>query len=207
MSRTPVTASPPDGVLTVDSFHELFVHNPLPMWLFDKLTLRFVEVNEAAVQQYGWSRDEFLQMTLADIRPPEDLPRLLEATRVSREAPASSGFRRSQGWRHRHKDGSTVWVDIYSHDFWHGNQLMRLAMIHDVTELKQAAEQLEQKSAFFSQLFHNSPEAIVMLDGADRVLDANRAFLQMRTCAAVSSTSWWCRQSAVTRPARCPRRC
>lgn len=55
----------------------LFDANPVPMWVFECSTLRFLAVNEAAVRQYGFSRDEFLGMTLADIRPSEDLPRLL----------------------------------------------------------------------------------------------------------------------------------
>ena len=118
-------------------------------------------------------------MTLADIRPAEDLPRLIEATSASREAPVSSGFRRSQGWRHRTKSGEVIWVDIYSHDFWHGDKLLRLAMIHDVSELKLAAERLQQQTAFFGQLFHNSPEAIVMIDADERVIDSNRAFQEL----------------------------
>ncbi|HUP92216.1 MAG TPA: EAL domain-containing protein [Solimonas sp.] len=158
------------------SFHELFVNNPLPMWLFDKESLAFVDVNGAAVQHYGYSREQFLLMTLNDIRPPEDVPRLLETIEHGRSAGSPPGFSRSQDWRHRLADGSTIWVDIYSHDFHFGDRLLRLAMVHDITELKLSTERLQQQAAFFSQLFHNSPEAIVMLDEKDCVVDANRAF-------------------------------
>ena len=58
------------------SYKLLFEHNPLPMWVFDRETLRFLEVNEAAVQQYGFDRDEFLSMTIRDIRPDEDMASL-----------------------------------------------------------------------------------------------------------------------------------
>ena len=56
----------------------LFFNNPLPMWIYDLETLAFLEVNNAAIAKYGYSRDEFLSMTIKDIRPPEDVPRLLE---------------------------------------------------------------------------------------------------------------------------------
>jgi len=78
----------------------LFANNPLPMWIYDLQTLRFLEVNDAAVAYYGYSRDEFLNMTLVDIHPPEDVPRLLQD--VARERPV---LQFSGHWRHRRKDG------------------------------------------------------------------------------------------------------
>lgn len=160
------------------AFHELFFRNPLPMWLFDKESLRFIEVNPAAERQYGWSREEFLGMTLADIRPPEELPRLLDVLRKPAGAPDAES-RRSAGWRHLRKDGGLMWVDVYSHDFHLGERLVRLAMVHDVSGLKEVMERLELQSAYYSQLFHNSPEAIVLLDEQDQVTDANHAFERM----------------------------
>ncbi|HVT35593.1 MAG TPA: diguanylate cyclase, partial [Nevskiaceae bacterium] len=161
------------------SFRELFVRNPLPMWLYDKDSLRFLEVNEAAVRIYGYSRAEFLSMTLADIRPKDDLPRMHNYLRRLHAEPAKPGYHRAPGWRHLRKDGVLMWVDTYSHDFWYGEHLVRLVQVHDVSALKQAAERLAEQSAFFSQLFHNSPEAIVMLDEHDVVVDANAAFEQL----------------------------
>ncbi|MFZ0998081.1 MAG: PAS domain-containing protein, partial [Candidatus Sulfotelmatobacter sp.] len=60
---------------------KLFDNNPHPTWVFDRETLRFLAVNDAAVHQYGYSRDEFLAMTLKDIRPPEDVPALVETVK------------------------------------------------------------------------------------------------------------------------------
>lgn len=165
--------NPPPGHDPV--FRDLFVKNPLPMWLFDSDTRRFLEVNEAAVTRYGYTRDEFLLMTLDDIRPKEDLERLHEAL-SNRSQDSSGGYRRSPGWRHVLKDGTIIWVDIYSYDFKYGDRLVRLVMVHDVTDLKQASERLTRQGAYFRQLFENSPEAIVMLDHEDRIADANRAF-------------------------------
>jgi diguanylate cyclase (GGDEF)-like protein/PAS domain S-box-containing protein len=170
---TPPSKTPPPGHDPV--FHDLFVMNPLPMWLFDSETLRFLEVNQAAVKRYGYTRDEFLLMTLEDIRPKEDVERLHEALR-NRPQDAAAGYRRSPGWRHLLKDGTVIWVDIYSYDFKYGDRVVRLIMVHDVTDLKHAAERLNRQGAYFRQLFENSPEAIVMLDHEDRIADANHAF-------------------------------
>src|SRR5438093_1450170 len=61
------------------SFRLLFASNPLPMWVYDTATLQFLEVNDAAVSHYGYSRDEFLRMRITDIRPEEEVPRLTDA--------------------------------------------------------------------------------------------------------------------------------
>src|SRR5688572_30082732 len=153
-------------------FQDLFVKNPLPMWLFDTGTLRFVEVNEAAVAKYGWSRQEFLLMTLNDIRPVEDVTRL--QGHLSTPRPDNNGsYRRSPGWRHKTKAGDILWVEIYSYDWDYGERPVRLIQVHDVTDLKHVSERLTEQSTYFRQLFENSPEAIVMLDNEDRVVHAN----------------------------------
>ena len=64
-----------------DVYRFLFEQNPTPMWIYEIGTLRFLEVNETATRRYGYTRDEFLAMTIADIRPAEDLPRLNEMVR------------------------------------------------------------------------------------------------------------------------------
>ena len=159
-------------------FRDLFVLNPQPMWLFESGTRRFLEVNQAAIQRYGYTRDEFLLMTLDDIRPPEDAQRL--HTELRDHPPGSAaGYRHSPGWRHRLKDGTVIWVDIYTRDFQYGERLVNLVMVHDVTELKLASERFNRQGEYFRQLFENSPEAIVMLDHEDRISDANSAFVSL----------------------------
>jgi len=64
------------------NFELLFSHHPHPMYVVDAVTFQILEVNDAAVQSYGYSRDEFLQMNAKDIRPPEDVPRLLEVMKT-----------------------------------------------------------------------------------------------------------------------------
>ena len=80
----------------------LFSANPYPMWVYDCVTLRFVSVNDAAVRTYGFSREEFLGMTVLDIRPPEEKPTLLDYVNHIHLGINDSGL-----WRHRRKDGSS----------------------------------------------------------------------------------------------------
>ena len=87
-----------------------FARNIYPMWVFDRETLAFVDVNDAAVQQYGYSRREFLRMTIADIRPPEDVPVLLRQTQELRPKGPSTGA----NWRHRDRNGMVFPVAITS---------------------------------------------------------------------------------------------
>src|SRR6202044_1562737 len=82
---------------------KLFDNNPHPTWVFDRETLRFLAVNTAAIRKYGYSRDEFLAMTLKDIRPSEDIPALLETVKTLGE-----GNESSSAWRHRLKDGTII---------------------------------------------------------------------------------------------------
>ncbi|HMM36657.1 MAG TPA: PAS domain S-box protein, partial [Thermoanaerobaculia bacterium] len=110
-------------------YRMLFEDNPAPMWVFDVETLRFLAVNTAAVGLYGYSRDEFLGMTLREIRPPEDGPALQADVHVPR-----TGVRSSGPWRHRTKDGRTLFVEIVTHDVAYEGRAARLVLVGDVTE-------------------------------------------------------------------------
>ncbi len=123
------------------SFRLLFDSNPLPMWVFDRETLRFLEVNGAAVAHYGYPRKEFLAMRINDIRPPEDASRIESSVRTEGAAPI---VRRSETWRHRLKDGRTIDVEIVAHDLEFGGRPGRLVVAHDVTERKRLEGQLLQ---------------------------------------------------------------
>src|SRR5205807_7888042 len=98
-----VTAPSSEG-----AYQLLFDAHPQPMWVFDLETLRFLAVNDAAVRRYGYSREEFLSMTVKDIRPPEDVPRLLRE--LARMSPGE--YRGT--WRHRTQDGSDLDIEVTS---------------------------------------------------------------------------------------------
>ena len=155
-------------------FQLLFAHNPLPMWLYDLETLRFQEVNDAAVARYGYSRAEFLERSLTDIRPAEDIPRLNEELRKPR-----SPFQESGPWRHRLKNGRVIWAQVARHlTEWKGRGAA-LAVIQDITGRRQSEEALRATEELFRTAFAAAPFGMCLtaLDG--RFLQANAALCQM----------------------------
>jgi hypothetical protein len=120
------------------SYRQLFDNNPYPMWVVDMLTLAFLEVNDAAVAHYGYSRDEFLSLTLADIRLPEDRPAMTESLR------AMAAADRGGPVRHVKKDGTVIAVVGTSHALTFNGVPARCAVIEDVTEKEQFQRRLRQ---------------------------------------------------------------
>ncbi len=112
-----------------ERYRLLFESNPHPMWVYDLETLGFLAVNEAAVSHYGYSRDEFLAMTLKDIRPPEDVPALL-----ANIAHVTSGIDSAGVWRHRKKGGIVIDVEIITHTLSFGGREAELVLANDVTD-------------------------------------------------------------------------
>lgn len=115
----------------------LFDNNPQPMWAYDLETLEFLAVNNAAIKHYGYSRVEFLTMTIADIRPAEELPRLLENI-----AGVSEGIDTAGIWTHRKKDGSLIDVEIVSHAMTLNGRRAEMVLVNDVTQQRAAQREL-----------------------------------------------------------------
>ena len=111
------------------SYRLLFDNNPQPMWVYDRDTLAFLAVNDAAIHHYGYTRAEFLGMTLKDIRPPEDVAALLDNV-----AHTTADLDHADTWRHRKRDGTIIEVDITSHSLTFAGRRARLVLAHDVTE-------------------------------------------------------------------------
>lgn len=119
------------------AFRLLFTENPQPMWVFDPDSLQFLEVNDAVLLQYGYSRSEFLSMRITDIRPPEDADRARAA--VAEVGMALGHF---TGWRHRRKDGSLIDVEVATRRLMLPTGPAILASMEDVTDRKRHEEQL-----------------------------------------------------------------
>ena len=121
-----------------DRYKLLFESCPLPMWVYHVETLAFLAVNESAVQHYGYHRDEFARMTLADIRPPEDAEALLE------DVAHAAGPDEGRVWRHCKKDGSVIRVEIKARDFIFEGRRARLVLAQDITDRQRLEEQLRR---------------------------------------------------------------
>jgi len=120
-------------------FRLLFSHTPLPMWVFDTESLQFLQVNEAATKQYGYSDEEFRRLTIRDIRADRDDPSFA----VSVGEWQLEG--RFQGqFQHQRKDGKRFAVDVISHKLDYAGRSVRLAVVQDVSERQMLESQLRQ---------------------------------------------------------------
>jgi diguanylate cyclase (GGDEF)-like protein/PAS domain S-box-containing protein len=113
-------------------YREMFEANPHPMWVFDLETNAFLNVNNAAISHYGWSREEFLSMTIFDVRPQEEHAKLHEHLPQL----SSDDLIRSDEWRHKKKDGSEILVEITSHPLIFSGRNARLVTVFDITARK-----------------------------------------------------------------------
>jgi two-component system, cell cycle sensor histidine kinase and response regulator CckA len=125
------------------NFRFLFAKNPIPMMVMDCETLRYLEVNEAAVQQYGYSRDEFLKLLATDIRKPEETQRLLEFLKKKHGDRAKAGI-----WHHLTKNGRSIEVEIIAHEMDFQNRPALLVAALNVTEKHALESQLRQAQKF-----------------------------------------------------------
>lgn len=120
-------------------YRSMFASNPQPMWVYDVETLRFLDVNDAAVAHYGYSRDEFRAMTVQEVRPEED------RTRLDRLGGQRSGVALGQGTRrHRRKNGRIIEVELTSHDLMFNGRRAIHVLANDVTERSRVEREIKQ---------------------------------------------------------------
>ncbi|MFL5244961.1 MAG: PAS domain S-box protein [Gemmataceae bacterium] len=156
-----------------ERYRFLFACNPHPMFIYDQETLGYLDVNEAAVLRYGYSRDEFLGMTIKDIRPAEDVAALVALVAGDVEVPYLTGT-----WRHRKKDGAIIFVDIVTRSLDFEGRPARLIVAHDVTQRLKAEEALRQSEAKYRSLVENLEQSILLKDAKLRYAAANRRYCE-----------------------------
>jgi PAS domain S-box-containing protein len=152
-----------------ERYRSLFESNPNPMWVYDLETLSFLAVNAAAIRHYGYSQDEFLAMTIKDIRPREDIPTLMDD--LSQE---TDGLDNLTQWRHCKKNGALIDVEVTSHELtWLGRRA-KVVLIIDITERKLSDEAIRASEQRFSSFMDNVPGFAWMKDAEGRYVYANK---------------------------------
>jgi diguanylate cyclase (GGDEF)-like protein/PAS domain S-box-containing protein len=139
-------------------YRTLFEMNPLPMWVYDYESLRFTDVNDAAVKHYGYSRTEFLRMTIRDIRPREELEKMAHALETATPRRGPSHF------RHLRKDGTVIDVEITSFEFVSGGRRSRMVIAQDITARMRAEEELRRSEERYRELFENANDIVYTHD-------------------------------------------
>jgi diguanylate cyclase (GGDEF)-like protein/PAS domain S-box-containing protein len=156
-------------------FRVLFADHPQPMWVYDRQELTFLEVNDAAVRHYGYSRDDFLRMRITDIRPVEDVPRLVAS--VGRPQP---DLEHSGEWRHVTKDGTQIDVQVNSHVLTFLGRRAALVEAQDVTERNRAVEALRQSEEKYRAILEGIDEGYYEVD-----LEGRFTFLNDAICRSL----------------------
>ena len=149
-------------------YRELFAGNPQPMFVYDNETFTFLAVNDAAIAHYGYSRAEFLAMSVFDIRPPEDVQRLRDHLAQPGPRPNRNGM-----WRHRRKNGSVIIVDIASRSMMFGDRPAELVLASDVTLRELTAERLRISEENLSITLQSIGDAVIATDADARITRMN----------------------------------
>ncbi len=126
-----------------DSYRVLFEHHPGPMWLYDIDTLRFLAVNEAAITSYGYSREEFLLMTINDLRA-RDGAQVHQAALEATQGRSTAGWEAADMRRHRRKNGTIIFALVSTETIEFEGHKAGLVLAQDMTEQRKLEEQLRQ---------------------------------------------------------------
>lgn len=169
-----------------ERYRLLFESTPQPIWVYNEETLLFLAVNEAATRTYGYSRDEFLSMTINDLRPEEDIPTLIIKNAVDPDELVISS-----PWRHQTRDKKTIYVEMSSHPVVFDGKNSKLVIVNDVTERKLLDEKqqrlhtsLQQSAAEWRQTFNAIEFPVLIVDLAGAIKRSNLAAEQIAGIAA-----------------------
>jgi PAS domain S-box-containing protein len=155
-------------------YRVLFATYPSPTWVYDAETLVFLAVNDAAVEHYGYSREEFLAMTIREIHPPGGTTASLESGTVPSDKPQAAGV-----WRHQKKNGEIILAEIFASAIQFEGRLAKLAIAIDVTEQRQAEEAIRQSESRLRTIIDNEPECVKTVSADGLLLEMNPAGLRM----------------------------
>lgn len=154
---------------------QIFAAAPLPMWVADVPVPHILEVNDATVRKYGYTREELMRMTVFDLQLPEDRERV-SAEILGRDSAIAMHFER----RHMTRDGSVLLAEVTAQPFQFGGRPARLIIVNDVTERRRSRQALEESEARYRQIFALTPLPMFLRrENSLRFVDVNDACLQV----------------------------
>ncbi|MFN8286140.1 MAG: PAS domain S-box protein [Chitinophagales bacterium] len=140
-------------------YRSMFELNPLPMWVLDSDSLQFLAVNKAAVNHYGYSREEFLSMNALQIRPEEEYERFKELSRPADDAPRTTGI-----WKHLKKDGTVIFSEVSVCHIQFEDRKARLVLANDVTERVEAEQRILELNASLEEKVKDRTAELTLLN-------------------------------------------
>jgi len=164
---------------SLGDFSMLFNNNPTPMWIYELPTLRIMKVNDAAIKHYGYNEQEFLSMTIRDIRPRFDLAKFNNYL-YQKAIPESSlhGFNNAGVWKHVNKKGEIVYAEITGHEIKYDNHSCRIIIATNVTEKVLQQETLKRREQFLTSLVDSQTNFLVRIDASYNFTFANKWFFK-----------------------------
>jgi diguanylate cyclase (GGDEF)-like protein/PAS domain S-box-containing protein len=169
-----------------ESFRLLFDSSPMPMWVMDRQSLKFLAVNEAVIALYGYSREQFMSMTVPDLRPAGLRESFADYLRALPDVQLEARI-----GKHRKSDGAEMDIEVYSRALTYDGCAARLTIIHDITTAKQASDELSRTKKFLDAVIENVPVPIVVRDvaGADSDARHSRFYLFNRAYEELTGDS------------------
>lgn len=153
-------------------YRALFDASPMPMWVYDPVTLGMLQVNDAAIEQYGYSREQFLTLQVADLFPAQERESCAEFLREHRH---HSGHFRASVWRHCCRDGSTIDVEVVRNGVSFGKDPAFLVLAHNVSSRIRAQAALRASETTLRQVLRDAADGLLVVDSEHRILFANAA--------------------------------
>jgi len=162
---------------SITGYSILFDHNPSPMWIYDVATLRILKINNAAVKTYGYTEDEFLAMTIRDIRPRADHESLNTFINERGISEAKfQGFSSSGIWKHVTKSGEIIYVEINGDSIKHKNYDSRIIVATNITERIHYQEQMKLREQFLSSLIDSQTNFLIRINMKGEYTFVNKQF-------------------------------
>jgi PAS domain S-box-containing protein len=153
-------------------YRVLFESNPNPMWVYDTDSLKFLAVNNIAIENYGYSMEEFLSMTIGQIRPTEQLPRLKNNIDNVEDEIQHSG-----PWVHQYKNGKRIFAEITSHSIDYNGRPARLVVAYNVTDRVEATQKLYEQKQIAQATLDSINANICLLDGQGTIVSVNKHWI------------------------------